>query len=255
MLLTDGNPNSTEDLRVYESAVLSVAHTETIDLQVKLGLATEEVAQDVLNFLLNRASGTDPRADARRAIGVSDVVVTRQMKRWHALHALAVFYRDAFHNQFNDRYKAKFAEYWRLATQAREQVYSFGVGVVSEPLPMAETPVFGYVVGPIEAQTYFGQVAWTNAVGAAGAPSAMTSFDAPAGSVPRVAAVKAPAGATGFHVYLGLTPEGVTRQTADPVAVDVTFTLSASGLVQGAAAGDGQAADVYLTGGPTLRRG
>ena len=40
MLLTDGNPNKTEDLRVYESAILSVANGEAIDLDVKLGLAT-----------------------------------------------------------------------------------------------------------------------------------------------------------------------------------------------------------------------
>ncbi len=50
----------------------------------------------------------------RRAIGVSDVVVTRQMKRWHALHTLEIVYRDAFNNQLNDRYQAKFVEYQEL---------------------------------------------------------------------------------------------------------------------------------------------
>ncbi len=55
MLLTDGNPNATEDLRVYESAILEVANTETIDLGVKLDLATEEISEDVLDFLLDHA--------------------------------------------------------------------------------------------------------------------------------------------------------------------------------------------------------
>jgi hypothetical protein len=41
MLLTDGNPNTAEDLRAYESAILGVANTESIDLGVKLELATE----------------------------------------------------------------------------------------------------------------------------------------------------------------------------------------------------------------------
>ena len=64
MLLTDGSPNTTEDLRVYESAILEVAHTEMIDLGVKLDLATEEIAEDVLDFLLDHA-GADPQAAGR----------------------------------------------------------------------------------------------------------------------------------------------------------------------------------------------
>jgi len=255
MLLTDGNPNTTEDLRAYESAVLSVAHTEMIDLGVKLGLATEEIAQDVLNFLLNRAMGSDPRTGTRRLAGVSDVVVTRQMKRWHALHTLAIFYRDAFNNQLNDRYQAKFTEYRRLAGHAREQTFLFGVGLVRDPLVVAEAAVFSSSNGPFEARTYFGQVAWTNASGAEGGPSEVTSFDAPTASVPVVAGANPPANATGFHVYLGLTPDAVTRQTATPVAVGGSFTLSTGGLVEGAALGEGQVPDVYLTGGPVLRRG
>ena len=51
-LLTDGNPNDTEALRVYETAILDLAHVETIDLDAKLGLATEEISQEVLDILL-----------------------------------------------------------------------------------------------------------------------------------------------------------------------------------------------------------
>ena len=211
--------------------------------------------QDVLNFLLNRATGADPHAGTRRSVGVSDVVVTRQMKRWHVLHTLAVFYRDAFHNQLNDRYKAKFVEYRQLAGHAREQTFLFGVGLVLQALPAAEQAVFGFAAGPIAATTYFGQVAWTNTAGVEGAPGAITSFDAPAGSVPVVEAVNPPANATGFHVYLGLAPDTLQRQTTAPVATDGSFTLPSSGLVEGEAPGEGQAPDLYLTGGPVLRRG
>ena len=122
MLLTDGSPNTIDELRVYESAVAEVAHTEMIDLTVKLDLSTEEVAQDVLDFLLDRR-GADPRAALRRGIGVSDVAVTRQLKRWHAVHALEIFYRDAFNNQLNDRYQEKFREYHRLSKNAREHTF------------------------------------------------------------------------------------------------------------------------------------
>ena len=97
-LLTDGSPNDTEALRVFETAILNVAHVETIDLDAKLGLATEEISQDVLDVLLDHTRAHDPRGKERRRIGVADVVVTPQMKRWQALHTLAVVYRDAYNN-------------------------------------------------------------------------------------------------------------------------------------------------------------
>ena len=58
MLLTDGLPNDTEALRVYESAVLDVANMESIDLVVKLRLALEEISEDILDILLSQSSDT-----------------------------------------------------------------------------------------------------------------------------------------------------------------------------------------------------
>ena len=84
MLLTDVCPNDTEALRVYESAVLDVANMEAIDLNLKLRLALDEIVDDVLDILLSHS--TDFTALSRRTKGVSDVVLTPQMKRWHALH-------------------------------------------------------------------------------------------------------------------------------------------------------------------------
>lgn len=255
MLLTDGNPNTNEELRVYESTILNVAKTESIDLDVKRGLATEEIAQDVLDFVLNRSAEPDPRAGSRRTYGVADVVVTRQMKRWHALHSLEIFYRDGFNNQLNDRYKEKFFEYRQLAKRAREQTFQFGVGLVNEPLPAPGVPVFGYVSGSLAETIYYGRVAWVNALGQEGAPGEVTSFEVPVGSRPTVGVSNAPAAATGFHVYLGTSPELLERQTSTPVAVGDTFVLPDTGLADGPAPGDGQDPDVYLTGGSTLRRG
>ncbi len=243
MLLTDGNPNTTEDLRAYESAILSVANTETIDLGVKLGLATEEVAQDVLEFL------------SRRGTGVSDVVVTRQMKRWHALHTLAVVYRDAFHNQLNDRYKEKFHEYRKLAGMAKAQTLQFGVGLVARPVPVAEGPQFGFEAGPFESTTYYARVAWVSAWGQEGLASEVTTYDAPAGSVPVVTAVNAPAGVAGFHVYLGTSDGTLRRQTGSPVPAGQAFTLPLSGIAEGAAPGDGQVPDTYVAGTRLMVRG
>src|SRR5579871_3788298 len=137
-LLTDGNPNDTEGLRAIESAILEVARVEGIDLNAKLCLATEEISQDVLDMLL----GHSPvpfliGGEQRRRLGVSDVVVSPQMKRWQALHTLAVVYRDAYNNQLNDRYLSKWDEYRELARGARERTYGYGIGLVAAPVPRA----------------------------------------------------------------------------------------------------------------------
>src|SRR5580700_4736433 len=120
MLLTDGNPNDSVALTVYESAILEVAHIERINLDVKLTLATEEISEDILDVLLDHTQADDPESAIRRMIGVTGVVVTPQLKRWHALHTLEIVYRDAFNNQLNDRYLAKFQEYQALSRDARQ---------------------------------------------------------------------------------------------------------------------------------------
>lgn len=255
MLLTDGNPNTTEDLRTYESAILSVAKSEGIDLSIKLGLATEELTQDVLDFLLYRAGGGDPQGNSRRAAGVSDVVVTRQLKRWHALHTLAVTYRDAFQAQLNDRYKEKFQEYKELAIQARRQTFLFGIGLVYGPLSKAPVPSFGFAAGTLESLTYFARVAWVSATGSEGMPSELMTYDSPAGTVPVITVENAPANAAGFNVYLGFTPETLAKQNTVPVEKGGTFTVSDTGLTGGVAPGNGQMPDLYLTEVHTLRRG
>jgi hypothetical protein len=268
MLLTDASPNTTEDLRVYESAILEVAHTEMIDLDVKLDLATEEIAEDVLDFLLDH-TGADPQMFSRfllgtpsawrRRRGVADVVVTRQMKRWHAAHTLVIVYRDAFNNQLNDRYQPKFLEYRELARNARERTFHFGVGLALTPIPQAQPPVFSAVSGLIPQTTYYARASWVSASGQEGAPSVITTYDAPAGSLPVVQMTNPPAAATGFNVYMGLTPDTLALQNTSlnsaPIPVGQSFTLATTGLVAGQAPSDGQVPDVYIDGGWVLRRG
>ncbi len=266
MLLTDGNPNATEELRVYESAILAVANTEMIDLGAKLALGTEEIAQEVLDFLLDH-TGADPQAAWRlrigadlsaawrRKTGVSDVVVTRQMKRWHAAHTLEIVYRDAFNNQLNDRYQAKFREYRELARAAREQSFHFGIGLSLNPIPQAPAPLFSAVAGPIPATTFYAQASWVGTSGQEGTPSDLITYDLPAGGVPVVQMADPPAVASGFNVYLGLTPDGLALQNPSPIPVGQTFTVPGTGLIQGRQPGSGQAPDIYVSGAWMLRRG
>src|SRR5690348_2897070 len=158
-LLTDGNPNDTEALRVYETAILDVAHVETIDLDAKLCLATEEISQDLLDILLGHTRTQYPLTEFplggdRRRLGVSDVVVSPQMKRWHALHTLAVVYRDAYNNQLNDRYRSKWEEYRELARGAKERTLEFGIGLAAAPVPRAGLPVLGAATGTLASTIY-----------------------------------------------------------------------------------------------------
>ena len=255
MLFTDGCPNNEQSLQMYESGILAVSNGEMIPLNAKLRLALDEISQDVLDVLLDHGTPLDPAAMMRRTIGVSDVVVSEQMRRWHALHTLAVFYRDAFNNQLNSRYQAKFNEYRELTQEAREIAYGFGIGLVKTPIPRAQQPTFGYIAGLIAATTYYVQVSWVAANGQEGEPSEETTYAAPAGSLPVVTAVNTPSIATGFNVYMGLSAETVALQTETPVAAGESFTLAASGLITGRCPGCGQTPDIYITGGNLLRRG
>ncbi|HML15630.1 MAG TPA: hypothetical protein VK419_01340 [Bryobacteraceae bacterium] len=255
MLLTDGNPNDTVDLQTYESAILNVASTEGIDVDVKLSLATEEISETVVDILLDHTRSVDPISNIRRTIGVSDVVVTSQMKRWHALHTLAVIYRDAFNNQLNDRYQQKLKEYRELSRNAKENTVKFGIGLALNPIPQAQTPALSSTSGTIPATLYYVQASWVSATGQEGAPSELTTFETPAASAMVVAGVNPPSNATGLNVYVGLTDDSVKLQTATPIPVGQSFTLPGPGLAAGRAPGTGQAPDIYVTGGQTLRRG
>ena len=257
MLLTDGNPNTTEDLRVYESAVLDVSNGEMINLDTKLTLATEEISEQVLNILLDHTSmalGGDMR---RRAAGVSDVVVTRQLKRWHALHTLAIFYRDAFNNQLNDRYQVKWNEYKELARGARETTLRFGIGLVTVPVPEAAPPTLGSAPGLLPSAVYYARVSWVSSTGSEGTPSVASAFETPSGSLLTVAnSATPPAIVTGFNVYAGYSADSTRVQNSSPIPLGQTFTIAASGLVTNSAlAGAGQNPDYYITGGSLIRRG
>jgi hypothetical protein len=259
-LLTDGNPNDSEALRVYEAAILDVAHVETINLDAKLCLATEEISQDVLNVLLGHARAQYSLAQFalgsdRRKIGVSDVVVSQQMKRWHALHTLAVVYRDAYNNQLNDRYRSKWEEYRALARGAKERTLEFGIGLVAAPVPQPATPALGATTGTLAGTIYYAQVSWVSAAGQEGSASRPTTFQTTDNSLLTVATVNAPAIAAGWNVYLGLAISPLTLQNSAPLAIGATFTLPGSGLASGVSPGDGQAADMFVTGGRILRRG
>jgi hypothetical protein len=254
-LLTDGNPNNSEALRVYESSILSVANVESINLDAKLRLATEEVSQDVLDVLIEHTRTLDHQANLRRQLGVSDVVVSPQLKRWHALHTLETVYRDAYNNQLNDRYRMKWEEYQELGGDARELTFRYGIGLVSTPLPIPAVPLFGNVAGLIVATTYYVQATWVSTPGQESSPSMITTYTTVDGSLLTVQLTNPPVGATGWNVYVGLNAWPLALQNSAPVALDGIFILGGTGLAAGKTPGCGQSPNIYITGGRMLRRG
>jgi len=255
MLMTDGNPNSPEDLRAYETAILDVAHIEQIDLDVKLRLSTEDVSEIVLDFLLDHDPSTDPQGTMRRMLGVSDIVVSPQIKKWHALHTLELVYLDAFNNQLNDRYQAKVTEYHNLARDAQERTFRFGIGQVLQPIPIAMQPTFAVVPGLLPATTFYVEVSWISASGQEGQPSRVTTASTVDGSLLVVNPGTPPAIATAFNVFLGLAPNTLALQNSTPIPAGQTFTEAPGGLAAGTPPGHGQTPDTYITGGQSLRRG
>jgi hypothetical protein len=171
------------------------------------------------------------------------------------LHTLAIVYRDAFNNQLNDRYQVKWQEYQELARNARQRTIKFGIGLALNPIPQAATPILGTAAGAGTGGTFYIQVSWVTATGQEGTPSQVTALGVMAGSDLTVQTVNAPAVATSYNVYAGSSVSMLALQNPTPIGVGESFAMPDGGLIAGTAPGTGQAPDVYIAGGPMLRRG
>lgn len=261
-LLTDGNINNSQDLRNYENGILDVTSLENIDLSGKMTLARDEISTCIYSFLLNQVKrdlGSLPYLLAgdsnRRHLGVTDVIVTPQLQRWHALKTLSLIYADAFNNQLNDRYGGKWKQYEILAKSAEQSFYQTGVGLAVDPVGRAAAPALGSVAGTGVQRTYYVQTTWTNRSAQEGSPSEVVSFTTPAGTQLTVASLNAPPNARGFNVYAGASPEAVSLQNDVPIQLETHWVLPASGLREGSKPGNGQGPDRFIVNDRVLLRG
>jgi hypothetical protein len=252
-LFTDGEWTTVEGLRAYESTILEVAEGQSIDLESKIELGAAEVGDELLSFLLENAD-QDPKAGTRRGMGLADVVVTPLVRRWVTMQALAGVFRDAYHNQLNDRFRGKWEAYERQAKAAKEHTWRQGVGLVLEPIPRASEPEVLLEAGtPMDGVLYV-QVSWVNARMQEGAPSAAIALEATAGMGFAVSAGPLPAHAVAWRVYAGLSRDSLTRQIPGDLAPGAIWRPSGA-VSQGPQPSDGQASEVFVTGGHRLRRG
>src|SRR6266481_9975612 len=168
MLLTDTPAIEIEDLADHETSILDTASTEGINLTVKIGLARDEVGLQLQSRF--------PQIGLVNIV-LNNVVVTPALRLWLIFHTLEIVYRDAYHNQLNDRYKAKWDEYKDLSAYASGLLFEIGIGTVVDPIPQADHPLLSLVAGSLTAAKYFVRVAWRNAGGEEGNPSETTGLD------------------------------------------------------------------------------
>ena len=185
--------------------------------------------------------------------GTSDVVVTTPLKQWHVHKTLAMVYRDAYNNQLNDRYSSKWNEYENLARASSETYLRIGVGLVGDPLPKPAVPILSMVEGSGGAATYYVAVTWTNAAGQESNPSDVATITTLPGQQMAVAVVNPPANAAGWNLYVGQSPDTISLQNAAAIDVNDSWTLGT--LVQGKAAGSGQAPMWYFVDHRIIERG
>lgn len=253
-LFTDGPIIGPSDLENIESAILNVANIEGIDLSAKIGLAQNDIANQVILFLLRRLRLRDLQWTQRRRVGVSDVVVTGPLREWHAHKTLALVYRDAYNNQLNDRYQGKWVEYQQLANDSSQTYFQIGVGLAANPIAKATTPTLSAIAGSGAWGTFFVAVTWVNQAGEEGAPSDVSEYTTSDGQQLIVAAVNAPENAVGWNVYAGMSPASVGLQNSTPLAVSNTWTMSAS-MQAGVPPSEGQAPAWYVVDQHIMERG
>ena len=255
MLFTDANPTRAEDLRVFESNINEVAAVEGIDLDAKLAIAAEEIGDQILAYLLQPGSG-DPQSSGRRSIGLSTLVVTPALRRWHALHTLALTFRDAFHNQVSERYRESWRQYVTAASEARSVLFRLGLGFVNEALPRPAKPSVTSMGGSWPVGTYLFQVAWVNARGQTSAPSEPVTLELTDPAAPIVVHPgSVPSTAVGWHVYAGEAGDDVFQQNLETLSLDTDWSPAGSSILPGELPGSGQFADIYITASTLAPRG
>lgn len=252
-LYTDGPPSSIEDLSAQDSQLLDVASTEGIDVTGKLALAHEQVGMEV-EALLRRLVPAGHWAPTLATTGIGSVVVTTPLRLWHTYRTLGLVYGDAYYNQSNDRYAHKRDAFEQRAKWAYENVIEAGIGIARNPMPLAETPVVTAAIGPLASGTYYLTASWVNAAGEEGAPAVPTSISV-SNQTLLARPGGAPANATGWNVYVGLSPDEMYRQNSAPIAPGAYWLQPGVLLTSGALPGKGQTPTYFQPVPRMIQRG
>lgn len=257
-LFTDAEIITPQDLLLYESSLLQVASTHSINVDNKISLAKHSVAEKLTLFLRD-AGVSDPQWLSRLVIGLSTVVVTPPLKRWLCLEALSRFFAEAYNLQLNTRFNAKWTEYLQASGEAADEALQAGVGIVYKPLPKPKMPQVSVQTGVAPAEPFYVQVSWLDSQGNESALSPVNGVVANSQSGISVqmaeGALQSPPGAFGWNVYVGSNSNVITLQNGNPLSIGSTWSLPASGIVDGQQGGEGQEPDLIVPISRQIRRG
>ncbi len=257
-LFTDVQLITPQDLLPYESSLLQIASTQSINLDQKIALAKHAVGEKLMLFLQD-AGVSDPQWLSRLVIGLSTVVVTPPLKRWLCYESLARVFAEAYDLQLNTRFKAKFTEYQLEVRHASDQALHAGLGIVYKPLPKPKMPQVAVQAGIAPAEPLYVQVSWLDSQGNESALSPVNGVVANSQSSISVqtaeGALQSPPAALGWNVYVGSNEDVITLQNENPLSIGSTWSLPASGIANGRSGGDGQVPDFIVPISRQIRRG
>jgi hypothetical protein len=252
-LFVDGPACTIDDLTDQDAGLLDVALSTGINVSTKLRLAAEEIGTDLKLWLSRQRPAVELVWGP--TLRLEQIVVTPPLKRWEAMHTLALVYRDAYFSQLVDRYQGKWQEYAKLAREVREDLISSGLGLVSDPIVRAAPPIVSTTPGPQHGGTFYASVTWVNASGQEGAASDASSITVADGSLMTVSTAGAPANAVGFNVYAGTILGALVRQNDVILPATATYIYVPGQITQGPAAGNGQMPDFIRPMARTSLRG
>lgn len=249
-LFTDGPMLRPEDLRPFESSILDVAASEAISLGAKIEIAQRELGRAITIFLMRSTSMAN---DQITPDSLKHVAVTDGLRDWLALKTLSGFYRDAHHNQLNDRYREKWRAFEEEAARAADAYLTVGVGWIDSPLGRPGVPAVVEVEGFSSPRPLFLATSWVGRSGAESALSEAVLFD-PAGVDirPRVTPTGESAEALGWNVYAGTLPDVLLRQNLALLSLGTSWDMPAPSLADGPMAGGGQRLNSYIRRQRTL---
>ena len=241
-LFTDGIIAAVDDLAGHDSAVLTVASTEGIDITKKLNLAMDELAVELGSVL--------PTSEE-----LSRVAVTPAVHMWHAFRTLELVYRDAYSNQLNDRYAGKRDQFAALGRWAFGKLIDGGIGMVNNPVPRAMAPELTFLAGQQAPATYYVCTSWVNAQDEEGAAGDWGALSVPDGNVLSVRATNPVPYAAGWNVFIGLSPDSITQQNEARLLPGQPWLQQTAVSTTGRAPGNGQTTDYVRLVARILQRG
>jgi hypothetical protein len=257
-LFTDAQTITLDDLSPFEGSLVQVASSHDINVDRKIALATRSVGEKLL-LLLNDTGMSDPQWLSRRVIGLSTVVITPPLRRWLCFEALSQFFAEAYNVQLNTRFEGKWKEYQEEARYAADQTIQAGLGIVFKPLPKPQMAQVSVQQGNAPAEPLFVQTSWLDSEGDESALSPVNGLVVNNQSTISVqmaeGALQSPPAALGWNVYVGSVASEITLQNGNPLTIGSTWSLPATGIVDGASPGHGQAPDYIVPISRQIRRG